>query len=158
MVGWHHRLNGHEFEKTPGNGDGQGSLVCCSPWGHRESDTTEQLNWTELRKNVPRRKNTLCKNHKWERAWWVGENSSVSGVIGDGIRDGRNQNLWGLIVQVFKVLGFYYECNQGPLVSFKQGSGLIQSLFHKELCWLYGKKGQCGAGLSRRWWWFGPGW
>ena len=34
MIGWHHRLNGHEFEQTPGNGEGQGSLVCCSPWGH----------------------------------------------------------------------------------------------------------------------------
>ena len=41
MVGWHHRLNGHEFEQTPGDGDGQGSQVCCSPWGLRESDMTE---------------------------------------------------------------------------------------------------------------------
>ena len=44
MVGWHHRPNGHEFEQAPGVGDGQGTLVCCSPWGHKESDTTEQLN------------------------------------------------------------------------------------------------------------------
>ena len=42
--GWHHRLNGHEFESTLGVGDGQGSLVCCSPWGHKELDMTEQLN------------------------------------------------------------------------------------------------------------------
>ena len=48
MVGWHQRLNGHEFEHTPGVGDGQGSLVCCSSWGCKESDTTERLNWTEL--------------------------------------------------------------------------------------------------------------
>ena len=41
---WHHRLNGHEFEQAPGAGDGQGSLVCCSPWGCKESDMTEQLN------------------------------------------------------------------------------------------------------------------
>ena len=41
MVGWHHRLNGHEFEQALGVGDGQGGLVCCSPWGHQESDTTE---------------------------------------------------------------------------------------------------------------------
>ena len=47
MVGWHHQLNGHEFEQALGVGDGQGSLACCSPRGHKESDTTEQLNWTE---------------------------------------------------------------------------------------------------------------
>ena len=45
MVGWHHRLNGHEFEQAPGVGDGQGSLACCSPWGRKESDMTERLNW-----------------------------------------------------------------------------------------------------------------
>ena len=39
MVGWHHRFNGHEFEETPGDGEGQGSLVCCRPWGHKEVDT-----------------------------------------------------------------------------------------------------------------------
>ena len=44
MVGWHHRLNRHEFEQAQGVGDGQGSLVSCSPRGHKESDTTEQLN------------------------------------------------------------------------------------------------------------------
>ena len=43
IVGWHHQLNGHEFEQAVGIGDGQGSLVCCSPWGHKDSDTTEQL-------------------------------------------------------------------------------------------------------------------
>ena len=43
-VGWHHKLNGHEFEQTPGDGEGKGSLVCCSPWGHKELDMTEQLN------------------------------------------------------------------------------------------------------------------
>ena len=48
MVGWHHQLNGHGFGWTPGVGDGQGGLACCGSWGHRESDTTEQLNWTEL--------------------------------------------------------------------------------------------------------------
>ena len=48
MVGWHHRLNGHEFEQALGDGEGQGSLACCSPWGFKESDRTEQLNLTEL--------------------------------------------------------------------------------------------------------------
>ena len=41
MVRWHHRLRGHEFEQTPGDREGQGSLACCSAWGHKESDTTE---------------------------------------------------------------------------------------------------------------------
>ena len=47
MVGWHHRLNGHELVQAPWVGDGQGSLVCCRPWGCKQSDTTERLNWTE---------------------------------------------------------------------------------------------------------------
>ena len=47
MVGWHHWPNGHEFGQTPGVGDGQGGLAYCSPWGHKESDTTEWLNWTD---------------------------------------------------------------------------------------------------------------
>ena len=48
MIGWHHQLDGHKFEQAPGVGDGQGSLVCCTPWGHKKSDTTEPLNWIEL--------------------------------------------------------------------------------------------------------------
>ena len=44
MVGWHHRLNGHEFEQSLGVGDGQASLACYSPWGCKDSDTTERLN------------------------------------------------------------------------------------------------------------------
>ena len=50
MVGWHHRLDEDEFEQALGLGDGQGSLLCCSPWGRKESDMTEQLNWTEREK------------------------------------------------------------------------------------------------------------
>ena len=50
MVGWHHLLKGHEFEQAPGVGDGQGSLACCSPWGHKESDTTEQLSNNNITK------------------------------------------------------------------------------------------------------------
>ena len=48
MARWHHRLDGHEFESTPGVGDGQGGLACCDSWGRKELDTTERLNWTEL--------------------------------------------------------------------------------------------------------------
>ena len=47
MAGWHHQLDGRESQWTPGVGDGQGGLACCDSWGCKESDTTEQLNWTE---------------------------------------------------------------------------------------------------------------
>ena len=55
MVEWHHQLNGHEFEQAPGDGEEQGSLACCSPYSHKELDTTEQLNnkfWNMVLKNV----------------------------------------------------------------------------------------------------------
>ena len=55
MVGWHHWLDAHEFEPAPGIGDGQGSLMCCSPWVHKELDMTECLKWTD---------NTLLKKLK----------------------------------------------------------------------------------------------
>ena len=67
MAGWHHQLDGHEFESTPGVGDGQGGLAYCNSWGCKELDTAEQLNWTEL-KDVKMRKillwpqQTLCIN------------------------------------------------------------------------------------------------
>ena len=56
MVGWHHWLHGHEFEQAPGDGEEQRSLVCCSPWGHKELDITEQLNNSDL---------FLMKDSKW---------------------------------------------------------------------------------------------
>ena len=52
MGGWHHRLNGHEFDQVPGDGEGQGSLVCCSLWGRKESDTTEPLNSNDEKYHV----------------------------------------------------------------------------------------------------------
>ena len=55
MVGWQHRLDGHEFEQALGAGDRQGSLACSSPWGHKESDMTELLNWAELKDGILRK-------------------------------------------------------------------------------------------------------
>ena len=52
MLGWHHQLNGHGFWWTPGIGDGQGGLACSISWARKESDTTEQLNWTEIVKGL----------------------------------------------------------------------------------------------------------
>ena len=57
MVGWHHWLNGYEFEQALGVGDGQGSLPCCSPWGHKESDTTERPKWSMCWRNCQLHKN-----------------------------------------------------------------------------------------------------
>ena len=54
MVGWHHQLDGHEFEQAPGVDDQQGGLSCCSPWGRKESDIAEWLNWTETQMLTPR--------------------------------------------------------------------------------------------------------
>ena len=62
-VGWHHRLNGLEFEQAPGVGVGQGSLVCCSTWGHKELDTTELLNWTTDEEIGAQRSLTVCQGH-----------------------------------------------------------------------------------------------
>ena len=61
MSGWHHWLDGRESEWTPGAGDGQGGLACCDSWGHKESDKTEWLNWTEH----PR--NGLCSHKEHDR-------------------------------------------------------------------------------------------
>ena len=69
MARWHHWLDGHEFKQAPGVGDGQGSLVCCSPWGHKELDATEQLNWTEnkwLRIKLSFQKELLDQCLKWK--------------------------------------------------------------------------------------------
>ena len=66
MAGWHHWLNGRESEWTPGVGDGQGGLVCCDSWGRKESDTTERLNWTELKlfsSNTPISPNVFFSSH-----------------------------------------------------------------------------------------------
>ena len=52
MVGWHHQLDGHEFEQAPGVGEEQGDLVCCSPWDHKELDMTKWLNWTDIPKSL----------------------------------------------------------------------------------------------------------
>ena len=70
MAGWHHWLDGRESEWTPGVGDGQGGLECCNSWGHKEWDTTEWLNWTELN---PENRNFWEADKKWR--------SLVSGLL-----------------------------------------------------------------------------
>ena len=78
MVGWHLWLNGHEFEQASGVGDGWGSLECCRPWGHKESDMTEWLNWTEFpimspdQDHVPLIGETLKNNFRGLGVGWSG--------------------------------------------------------------------------------------
>ena len=69
MVGWHHRLEGHEFEQAPGDGNGQGSLGYCSPWGHTELDTTEWLNWKLISRSQWQYKYSKGQNldYKWSQ-------------------------------------------------------------------------------------------
>ena len=101
MVGWHHWL-GPEFEQAPGVGDGQGSLACCSPWGCKESDTTERLNWLNGRLGVadypawtwtcclfPECTLTYMKNGSGE--WWMTNNLDVMGKS-------KGLPLWSLLV------------------------------------------------------------
>ena len=64
MVGWHHWLEGHEFEQVQEVGDGQGTLTCCSPWGGKESDTTEQPKWSDLKELHTEHFQTLMKKRK----------------------------------------------------------------------------------------------
>ena len=68
MVGWHHRFNGHEFEQALGDGEGQGSRACCSPWGCKELDTNERLknnsNYTSINKKQTKRMHYILKIHR----------------------------------------------------------------------------------------------
>ena len=73
--GWHNGLNGHEWEEAPGMGDGQGSLACGSPRGHKESDTTEWLNWTDLQWTV------FCQNSSlWPPSWVVLHDTALASL------------------------------------------------------------------------------
>ena len=67
MVGWHHRLNGHEFEQTPRDGEGQGSLARCSPQSHKKSDTTVQLNSHKGERQIDRdgEQRVVCQRLGW---------------------------------------------------------------------------------------------
>ena len=69
MVGWHHQLNGHELDQTLGDTEGQGSLACCSPWGHRESDTTERLNNNLQTENIMREKTPMTTATEQKQTW-----------------------------------------------------------------------------------------
>ena len=78
MAGWHHPLNGHEFEWTPGVGDGQGGLACCNSWGRKESDMTEWLNWNVISfiRNFYFKIIKMISNTK--HRWWYRETNTYN--------------------------------------------------------------------------------
>ena len=82
MVGWHHQLNGHEFEQTPGDCEVQGCLACCNPWGRTESDTTERLNNNNHLKNIKLSERSQShKNHVLQDVWNKSLESETSLVL-----------------------------------------------------------------------------
>ena len=88
MVGWHHQLEGHESEQAPGVGEGQGSLACCSPWGCKESDTTERLNWIQYVNAVTWLFPIPAANtRKTARCWFLSSNALTK-------RSSLKSNLW----------------------------------------------------------------
>ena len=70
MIGWHHRLNGHESEQALGDSEGQGGLECCSPWGRKESDTTDPLNSDEWAPASVDRMNPEGLVLRWEKVYF----------------------------------------------------------------------------------------
>ena len=90
MAGWHHQLNGQEFEWTPCVGDGRGGLVCYSPWGHKELDTTEQLNWTEFIRLV-------SGGILWPPFWCLFQSISLSSFT---VTKALSNQAWSLILKL----------------------------------------------------------
>ena len=78
MVGWHHQLDGHEFEQTLDDGEGQGRLACCSPWGGKELDTTEQLNNGNNPASLDSKETHAAKLHLKQK-WHM--QTSLSGIV-----------------------------------------------------------------------------
>ena len=77
MVGWHHRLNGHELEQTLGDGEGQGSLECCSSWGGKESDKSDRLNNIKF---LVKMKNRSFFRRKTEQTFWPTQYLAISKI------------------------------------------------------------------------------
>ena len=101
IAGWHHWLDGRESEWTPGVGDGQGGLACCDSWGHKESDTTEQLNWTELN-HTRALSRVLCVVLSY---YWTWGDSGKPWICSQLVRSE------GRLGTLKFVVGFWSECN-----------------------------------------------
>ena len=95
MVGWHHRLDGHEFKQAPGVGDGQGGLAGCSPWGCKESDTTEQLNWLKRgSERGPLPFYHMRLEREDDSLWWTQELSQMTDLSTPSSGTSQSPELW----------------------------------------------------------------
>ena len=119
MAVWHHRLDGHEFEWTPGIDDGQGGLACCNSWGRKESDTTEWLNWRIMNfsyLHFPGECREGLTTGLWKQIltltiWWVIRCSflSITKVI-------LNRNGWAVVSPAIPCSIFHWVFLQGPKI------------------------------------------
>ena len=122
MVGWHHQLNGHEFEQTLGDSEGQASLACCSPWGHKKSDTTEQLNdkrpeWkrklTSKQKNQQTQSVVLWNHHKMQKEKKKREREKI--YNSHELKEDNTKDWASLVAQMVKNLLAIGEIHIWPL-------------------------------------------
>ena len=122
MVGWHHSLNGPEFEQAPGDGEGHASQVCCSPWGHKESDTTERLNNNKIyiieqqQSNITKQAVIVvtgriehCPHDYWDRT------TGNLGVVSPELCPTHFFSLPVLIFNPFDVINYNHEFNSFSL-------------------------------------------
>ena len=121
-VRWYHRLDGHEFQQAPAVGDGQGSLACCSPWGRKELDMTEKLNWTPWSSGIyPRDTRILRKSinvmyhiNKKKTIWTSQQMQKMLLTI-------SNIHLWLLFAQILHLNCLYmYNQNKNPLLTISR--------------------------------------
>ena len=129
IVGWCHRLDGHEFEQALGVGEGQGSLACCIPWGHKESDMTEWLNWLTA-----------------DGCWGLGHTRMLFGTPEPGMGQGQNRsskNMWWILIGSIASIHWWLDGRVGGRMDgwnsgffLLDGSYPLHSLFSQLVCWL----------------------
>ena len=142
MVGWHHQLNGYEFEQTPGDSEGQGTLACCSPWSHKESDMTEQLNNNKyLHIHWEKKEGRQTHRYMYLRTDTFGEGSWESlGLQGD-----PTSPFWRRSALRFLWREWCWSWNSSTLATS------CEELIHWKRLWCWEGLGAGGEGDDRGW-------
>ena len=138
MAGWHHWLNGREFEWTPGVGDGQGGLACCNSWGRKELDTTERLNWTEV--YVSRHRIICLSTHTHTHHFHVFKHTHTHIRVPDvqaGLRKGRGTR--DQITNVHWIIEKARELQKNIYFCFIDYAKAFDCVYHNKL-WIVLKK------------------